>query len=84
MPIQRRSLQKIKKGDLVEITFYDHVSTVGGISEPILCRVIGEVVAVDKKAVYTASWLTTEQEQHNLDTHTILKSVIQKLKKLKR
>jgi hypothetical protein len=84
MPVQRRNLQKIKKGDVVEITFYDHVSTVGGISEPILCRVIGEIVSMDKKAIYTASWLTAEQEQHNLDTHTILQSAIQKLKKLKK
>ena len=84
MPIQRRSFQKIKLKDLIEVTFLDHVSTVGGVSEPILCRVIGEVIAMDKQAICTASWLSMDNEAHNCDSHTILIATIKSIKKLKR
>lgn len=84
MPVQRRSLPKIKKGDVIEITFLDHVATTGGVAEPILCRVIGEVIGEDKQAYYTASWLTVDNDTHNLDSHTILKSAIKSIRKYKK
>lgn len=84
MPVQRRSLSKIKPKTIVEVTFLDHVSTVGGVSEPILCRVIGEVIATDKQSICLASWLSVDNEAHNLDSHTILISAIKSIKKLRR
>ena len=84
MSIQRRGLSKIKVGHIVEVTFLDHVSTVGGVSEPIMCRVVGQVIAKDKRAICTASWISMDNEPHNLDTHTILIAAIISIKRLKK
>lgn len=79
MPIQRSSLPKIKRGDLVEIHFLDHVCMVGGLVAPIQCRAIGELINEDKQAFYIASWITEEHDSHNWDSHTILKSTVKKI-----
>lgn len=76
---------KVKKGDIVEVEFLDHVCTAGGIASPMKCRAIGEVLNTDKKAIYLASWLTEEPDDYlNMDSHTILKTTISKLTKLKK
>lgn len=76
---------KVKKGDIVEVEFLDHVCTAGGIASPMKCRAIGEVLSTDKKAIYLASWLTEEPDDYlNMDSHTILKTTISKLTKLKK
>jgi len=76
---------RVKKGDLVEVHFLDHVCTTGGVGLPIQCRAIGEVLHSDKKAIYLASWLTEEpNDVDNMDSHTILKTAISKINKLKK
>lgn len=80
MPVQRNRLPKVKRGYLLEIEFLDHVCTTGGMVAPINCRAIGELINEDKQAYYIASWLTEENEHHNLDSHTILKSTVRKLR----
>lgn len=76
---------KLKRGDLVEVHFLDHVCTTGGVGLPIKCRAIGEVLHTDKKAIYIASWLTEElNDVDNMDSHTILKTAISKIYKLKK
>ena len=80
MPVQRHRLPKIKRGYLVQIVFLDHVCSTGGLVEPIECRVIGEVINEDKQAYYLASWLTEDNDVHNWDSHTILKSTIKKIR----
>lgn len=76
MSISRRSLSKIANGSVIEVVFLDHVASVGGLSLPLECRVIGELVNQDKQALYLASWLTQENDTTNLDSHTVLKSTI--------
>jgi len=66
----------LKKGNLVEITFLDHVCTTGGMVPPVVCRAIGEIINEDKDAYYLASWLTDETDYTNIDSHTVLKSTI--------
>lgn len=76
---------KLKKGDLVEVHFLDHVCTTGGVASPIKCRAVGEVLHSDRKAIYLASWLTEEpNDVDNMDSHTILKTAISKIYKLKK
>lgn len=75
---------KYKIGDVLEISFLDHVSTTNGIAEPLYCRVIGELVNQDKKAYYLASWLTQDNDQHNMDCHTILKSTVKTIERIRR
>lgn len=76
---------KPKPGDIVEVVFLDHVCTNGGIGSPIECRAIGEVLNVDKKALYIASWLTNlENDYENMDSHTILKTAIIKINVLRK
>ncbi len=77
MPISKRSLPKIKNGTVIEVVFLDHVASVGGLSYPLRCRVIGELVNQDRQALYLASWLTEENDTANLDSHTVLKSTIE-------
>lgn len=84
MSLQRRRLPKVKLRDVLEITFYDHVASVGGISEPLLCRVIGELVDHDKQAYYLASWLTESSDVSDLDSHTILKSTVKSISIIRR
>lgn len=84
MSVQRRRIPKVKAGDVLEVTFYDHVASVGGISEPICCRVIGELVNQDKQALYLASWITESSDVSNLDSHTILKSTIKSISIIRR
>ena len=74
----------MKKGDVVEVTFLDHACTVGGLSDPITCRAIGEFVHQDKNAIFIASWITEENDLHNADSHTILKAVIKNLRVLRK
>lgn len=76
MSISRRGLSKVANGSVVEVVFLDHVASVGGLSRPLECRVIGELVNQDKQAIYLASWITEESDTSNLDSHTILKSTI--------
>lgn len=75
---------RYKLGDVLEIIFLDHVSSTNGIAEPIMCRVIGELVNQDKKAYYLASWLTHDNELHNMDSHTILKSTIKSVEVIRK
>ncbi|NDC22525.1 MAG: hypothetical protein EBZ49_00120 [Proteobacteria bacterium] len=83
MSVSRRRLPKVKRGDLLEIVFLDHACTVGGLSSPILCRAIGELVNEDKQAYYLASWMTEENDVTNLDSHTVLKSTIKTIVKIR-
>lgn len=75
---------RYKIGDVLEIYFLDHVSTTNGIAEPLYCRVIGELVNQDKKAYYLASWLTQDNDHHNMDCHTILKSTVRSIERIRR
>ena len=76
---------KVKPGDIVEVLFLDHVCTSNGISSPIKCRAIGEVLNADKKALYIASWLTEEENDYpNMDSHTILRTAISKINILRK
>ena len=76
---------KVKPGYIVEVLFLDHVCTSNGVSSPIQCRAIGEVLNADKKALYIASWLTEEESDfQNMDSHTILKTAISKINVLKK
>lgn len=75
---------KYSIGDVLEIYFLDHVSTTNGIAEPLYCRVIGELVNLDKKAYYLASWLTQDNDHHNMDCHTILKSTVKSIERLRK
>jgi len=73
-----------KRGDVLEVFFLDHVSTTNGLVSPLLCRAIGELVNEDKAAFYLASWLTEDHDHSNLDSHTILKSTIKKIKVIRK
>lgn len=84
MPVSRNRLPTLKRGDIVEIEFLDHVCITGGMAEPIRCRCIGELLNEDKKAFYIASWLTEENETHNMDSHTILKSTVDVIRVIRR
>jgi hypothetical protein len=92
MSLSRRTLPRLKKGWLVEITFLDHVCTTNGMAPPILCRAIGELINEDKDAFYLASWLTeesdhtnTEESDHtNIDSHTVLKSTIKTIELIRK
>lgn len=84
MPVSRKRLPTVKSGDIVEIVFLDHVTMTGGLVEPIQCRVIGQIVNQDKQAYYLASWLTDENDVHNWDSHTILRSTIKKIRILEK
>jgi len=75
---------KFRIGDVLEICFLDHVSTTNGIAAPLYCRVIGELVNIDRKAFYLASWLTQDNDQHNMDCHTILKSTVKSVEVLRK
>jgi len=75
---------KIPKGALVEVTFLDHVCTTGGMAAPIRCRAVGELLGEDKQAYYIASWLTEEGDYQNLDSHTILKNVVEKIEVIRK
>lgn len=76
---------KVKKGDIVEVSFLDHVCTSNGVGSPIRCRAIGEVLNQDKNALYIASWLTDQENDFdNMDSHTILKTAIFKINVLKK
>jgi hypothetical protein len=74
----------MKKHDVVEIHFLDHVACVGGISLPLFCRVVGEFITDDDKAIYLASWVCENNHEENVDSHTVLKSTIHSVKVIRR
>jgi hypothetical protein len=84
MSVSRCRIPKLKKYDVVELHFLDHVSTVNGISLPLFCRVVGEFICDDSQAIYLASWVCENAHDENIDCHTVLKSTIHSVKILRR
>ncbi len=77
-------MEKSNKKYLVKVTFLDHCSTTGGISEPIKCVLYGVLIHSDKTAHYIASWISDGEIDHNTDSHTILKKAVIKLEKIRK
>lgn len=50
-------LPKLKQGELVKVTFYDHHVTTGGHVELAETRAFGEVVRANKKELILAYWV---------------------------
>lgn len=69
---------------IVRVDFLDHVSTTGGVTEPIPCTAYGLLIAEDKNAYYISSWISDNKVDDNTDSHTILKSAVKKLTKIKK
>jgi hypothetical protein len=71
-------------GYLVVISFLDHVTTVGGLSMPITCKVFGVVVHEDKNSIVVASFLSENNIDENMDTHTIIRPAIKSIKVIRK
>lgn len=69
---------------LVEIKFLDHCQTTGGVSQPMECRVWGLLIHEDKDAYYLVHWVSNDEVDENTDSHTILKKVVSKVRRLSR
>ena len=74
----------MKSKYLVKISFLDHCSTTGGVTEPIECVLYGVLFSEDKLVYYIGSWISDNQIDHNTDSHTILKKVVTKLEKIRK
>ena len=74
----------IRKGDLVQVDFDDHVED---DDKPCRCIVWGRVHKVDRKYYVVDSWALVDcseaEEQHNNKRFVILKPVIHSIKKLR-
>jgi len=70
-----------KKGDIVGVTFLDHVES-GHEAKPIKFAVFGRLVSEDKRSVCVGSWVYANPRRRmqdgNTTTFTILKSCIEK------
>lgn len=76
-------MNKYRKGDIVEIEFWDH--TAG--TEPYLFRAWGRIKAVTKLAYVVQSWAFPDidhEDEDNVEQSTILRSTIQKMHKLRK
>lgn len=76
----------MKRGDIVAITFLDHVESGDG-AKAARFVVYGRVVRVDRLAVIVASWAYASRAKrcdHNTTTYTILRSCITRIDKLER
>jgi len=66
---------------IVEVEFWDHVATIGGVSKPILCQVYGVLFAEDEKSLYVANWIADRRIDSNTDSHTLIKKTKVKMVK---
>jgi hypothetical protein len=71
-------------GYLVIVSFLDHVTTVGGMSKPILCKAYGVVVHEDKESLILGTFLAENSIDENMDTHTIIRAAIKSIKVIRK
>lgn len=79
---------EVKAGDVVEVTFWDHVedSHLEGDGKPLQCRVWGRVARKSKDHLLVACWDYATRKgkpDHNVKTFSILCNAIIYLDKLK-
>ena len=53
--------RRVKTGDQVRVTFYDHSE--GGNAEPVQCTVWGKIVKLDRRYMIVESWHCHESEE---------------------
>ena len=76
----------MKRGDIVAVTFLDHVESPKEAKAERF-TVYGRVVKVDARAVIIASWAYSARARrcdHNTTTYTILRSCIERIDRLER
>jgi hypothetical protein len=67
-------MKGLKKGDLVEVSFYDHAQGDGTI-DVVECIVVGKIQDVDDLRIIINSWIC-EDDKHNYESFAILCNVI--------
>lgn len=68
----------IKLGDIVEVTFFDHVQS-PDVSDAMAFCVYGRLVAMNKQSLTVACWTHASKRKkcdHNTTTFTILRSCV--------
>lgn len=71
------------KVKIVQVEFLDHADIDGGLSSLLPIAVWGIIVEETEKALTIATWASpSENEFHNYDTLSIVKSAIHKIKHL--
>ena len=74
----------MKRGDLVAVTFLDHVESPKGARAERF-TVYGRIIAIDTRAVVIGSWVYSARSRRcddNTTTYTILRSCIERVDKL--
>ena len=79
-------MKKLKKGQLVEVTFYDHAADADWLSEekkskalPPICHVIGRVHHQDPVALYVSHFEGEDRQKKESDLDTIIIGAISEI-----
>jgi hypothetical protein len=80
-------MERVKRGDLVEVRFLDHCKHEGkahGVTGPLPCIVFGRIKVVNTKYIHVVVWEIMDSDaQFGQEGYSILRSAITRIRRLR-